>query len=146
MSEKRLVEKLSRTVVIGDGAMGTLLYQHGAFLNTCFDELNLTRPDLIEQIHSEYLDAGCDFVETNTFGANPIKLARFGLAEKCAVINSEAVKIARRAVKNTDAMVAGAVGPLGLDNPLPTPEQAEQTRSAFAAQCGGDINNFIATI
>jgi homocysteine S-methyltransferase len=134
MSENRLVEKLSRTVVIGDGAMGTLLYQHGAFLNTCFDELNLTRPDLIEQIHAEYIAAGCDFIETNTFGANPIKLARFGLAEKCAAINTEAVKIARRAAQNTGAMVAGAVGPLGMDNPLPTPEQAEQTRFAFTAQ------------
>ena len=135
MSENRFLEKLNHGLVIGDGAMGTVLYQHGAFLNTCFDELNLTRPDLIEQIHAEYIAAGCDFIESNTFGANPIKLARFGLAEKCALINREAVKIARRAAQNTGAMVAGAVGPLGLDNPLPTPEQAEQTRSAFTAQC-----------
>ena len=105
MSENRFLEKLNHGLVIGDGAMGTVLYQHGAFLNTCFDELNLTRPDLIEQIHAEYIAAGCDFIESNTFGANPIKLARFGLAEKCALINREAVKIARRAAQNTGAMV-----------------------------------------
>lgn len=135
MSENRLLEKLNRGIVIGDGAMGTLLYQHGAFLNTCFDELNLTRPDLIEQIHTEYTDAGCDFIETNTFGANPVKLARFGLAEKCAVMNSTAVKIARRAVQKTDTLIAGAVGPLGLNNPRPSAEQAEQGRAAYAVQC-----------
>jgi homocysteine S-methyltransferase len=135
MSKNPLTDKLTRGIVIGDGAMGTQLYQHGAFLNTCFDELNLTRPDWIERIHSEYIEAGSDFIETNTFGANPVKLARFGLAEKCAAINTEAVRIARRAAANHEVMVAGAVGPLGLDNPLPTAEQAEQSRAAFAAQC-----------
>ena len=136
MSDNKLLEKLNRGIVIGDGAMGTLLYQHGAFLNTCFDELNLTRPDLIEQIHSEYIEAGSDFVETNTFGANPIKLARFGLAEKCTAINRAAVNIARRAAGSTGVLVAGAIGPLGQDNPLPSAEQADQRRAAFAEQCG----------
>lgn len=135
MPENRLQKKLSRSIVIGDGAMGTLLYQHGAFLNTCFDELNLTRPELIEQIHTEYIAAGCDFIETNTFGANPLKLARFGLAEKCAEINAAAVAIARRAARYTDTLIAGAVGPLGLNIPQPSPEQTAQTRAAFAAQC-----------
>ena len=136
MSENRFLEKLNHGLIIGDGAMGTLLYQQGVFLNTCFDELNLTRPELIEQIHSEYIDAGCDFIETNTFGANPVKLSRFGLAEKCAAINSEAVKIARRAAQKTAALVAGAVGPLGLDNPLPSVEQSLQRRAAYDTQCG----------
>ncbi|HDS85150.1 MAG TPA: bifunctional homocysteine S-methyltransferase/methylenetetrahydrofolate reductase, partial [Phycisphaerales bacterium] len=135
MSKDLLVKKLAQGIVIGDGAMGTQLYQHGAFLNTCFDELNLTRPDLIEQIHADYIKAGCDFIETNTFGANPVKLARFGLAEKCAAINTEAVHIARRAAEHSDVMVAGAVGPLGLDNPLPSAEQAEQSLAAFIFQC-----------
>ncbi len=135
MSHSKLPEKLASGIVIGDGAMGTQLYQHGAFLNTCFDELNLTRPALIERIHRAYIDAGCDFLETNTFGANPIKLTRFGLAEKCAAINTEAVALARRAAGDTDTLVAGAVGPVGLDNPQPPSAQAEQSRQAFDAQC-----------
>ncbi len=135
MSKSLLVEKLAQGIVIGDGAMGTQLYQHGAFLNTCFDELNLTRPDLIEQIHADYIAVGCDFIETNTFGANPVKLARFGLAEKCESINTEAVRIARRAAEHSGVMVAGAVGPLGLDNPLPSAEQAEQSLAVFSRQC-----------
>lgn len=135
MSENRLLDKLSRGIVIGDGAMGTLLYQHGAFLNTCFDELTLTRPDLIEQIHTAYIETGCDFIETNTFGANPIKLARFGLAEKCIEMNTQAVRIARRAAGKTGALVAGAVGPLGLNTPQPSAEQAEQTLAAYLVQC-----------
>ena len=136
MSENRFLEKLNHGLIIGDGAMGTLLYQQGVFLNACFDELNLTRPELIEKIHGQYVEAGCDFIETNTFGANPVKLSRFGLAEKCLAINTEAVNIARRAAHKTSAMVAGAVGPLGLDNPLPSAEQSRQKRAAFDTQCG----------
>ncbi|HIJ69883.1 MAG TPA: bifunctional homocysteine S-methyltransferase/methylenetetrahydrofolate reductase, partial [Planctomycetes bacterium] len=92
-----LSDLLDKKVVIADGAMGTMLYQHGVFINTCYDELNLTKPDLIGKIHTEYVQAGADFIETNTFGANPIKLAQFGLAEKTELINEKAVEIAKNA-------------------------------------------------
>jgi len=136
MPKRRLSERLTQGVLIGDGAMGTQLYQQGVFLNACFDELNLSRPELIGKIHSDYIAAGCDFIETNTFGANPVKLARFGLAEKCTAINTEAVAIARRTAGQSDILIAGAVGPLGLNNPLSSPEQVAQMKDAFAAQLG----------
>jgi len=102
---------LAKKVIVADGAMGTMLYQHGVFVNTCYDELNLTRPDLISKIHTEYVQAGADFIETNTFGANPFKLAQFGLAEKTEQINEKAVEIAKKAA-GTNVLVAGAIGPL----------------------------------
>jgi homocysteine S-methyltransferase len=114
MGKKNLSELLARGVVIGDGAMGTMLYSKGIFVNTCFDELNLTSPSLVKEIHQQYVNAGADFIETNTFGANEFKLARFGLAEKLAQINSAAVKIAKECAGDK-ALVAGAVGPLGID-------------------------------
>ena len=96
MTEKKnLSELLARGVVIGDGAMGTMLYSKGVFVNTCFDELNLTNPNLVKEIHQQYVNAGADFIETNTFGANEFKLARFGLADKVEQINAAAVKITK---------------------------------------------------
>jgi len=106
-----LSDLLIKKVVVADGAMGTMLYQHGVFVNTCYDELNLTRPDLIKQIHAEYVQAGADFIETNTFGANPVKLAQFGLAEKTEQINEKAVEIAKNSA-GKDVLVAGSIGPL----------------------------------
>jgi len=106
-----LSDLLIKKVVVADGAMGTMLYQHGVFVNTCYDELNLTRPDLIGKIHTEYVQAGADFIETNTFGANPVKLAQFGLAEKTEQINEKAVEIAKNSA-GTNVLVAGAIGPL----------------------------------
>ncbi len=130
---KRFLERLGRGVVIGDGAMGTMLYQMGAFLNTCFDELNLTNPKLVGQVHREYVEAGVDFIETNTFGANEFKLGKFGLADKVEEINRAAVAIARGA-GGADMMIAGAMGPLGHELPpygTLTPSQAQQ---AFGRQ------------
>ena len=106
-----LFDLLAKKAVVADGAMGTMLYQCGVFVNTCYDELNLTRPDLISKIHTEYVQAGADFIETNTFGANPVKLAQFGLAEKTEQINEKAVEIAKKAA-GTNVLVAGAIGPL----------------------------------
>ena len=90
-----------------------MLYARGIFLNRCFDELNLTHPDLVAAIHREYLDAGADVIETNTFGANRYKLLTFGLADDLARINEEGAAIARRAASDR-AWVAGSVGPLGV--------------------------------
>ncbi len=114
MSHNDLTNRLHNDVIVADGAMGTMLYQRGVFVNTCFDSLNLSRPDLIEGIHGEYVNAGCDLIETNTFGANRMKLGRFGLAEQCEQINRRGVEIARKAAKQ-EVLVAGSVGPSGCD-------------------------------
>jgi len=93
--------------------MGTMLYSRGVFINRCFDELNLSSPDLVRQIHQDYVKAGAEIVESNTFGANRVRLAGFGVAEKLAAINQAGVRLAREAAKEA-AFVAGAVGPLGV--------------------------------
>jgi homocysteine S-methyltransferase len=111
---KGLKELLAERVVLGDGAMGTMLYEQGIFLNQCFEEVNLTDPDKVRQIHRQYFEAGSDFVETNTFGANEFKLAKYGLAEQTEKINIIAAEIAREAVTG-NALVAGSIGPLGRE-------------------------------
>ncbi len=106
-------EALNERVLVCDGAMGTMLYSKGVFINKSFDALNLTRPDLVEEVHQEYVRAGADIVETNTFGANHIKLGSFGLADSLRAINVEGVRLARRAAGER-AYVAGSIGPLGI--------------------------------
>ena len=93
--------------------MGTRLYDKGVFINRVFDELNLSQPALVKEIHKEYLDAGAKVLETNSFGANRFKLAPHGLADKVEEINLQAVKIARETA-GEDAYVCGSIGPLGL--------------------------------
>lgn len=100
-------------MLVCDGAMGTMLYAKGIFLNRSFDELNLTQPDLVAEVHQAYVRAGADVIETNTFGANRIKLGAFGLAERLHAINLQGAKIARHAARE-QAYVAGALGPLGI--------------------------------
>jgi homocysteine S-methyltransferase len=107
------LEELERRVLVCDGAMGTMLYARGIFLNRSFDELNLTQPDLVAEVHKEYARAGADVIETNTFGANRVKLAAFGLADRVHAINAQGAKIARHAARE-DVYVAGAIGPLGI--------------------------------
>jgi len=123
MAEKKLTELLNKQIVFADGAMGTMLYTKGVFINTCFEELNITNPKLVGQIHDLYIASGSDFIETNTYGANEFKLARFGLAEKTVQINTAAVKIAKQSAANRarsesdgrTILVAGSIGPLGFD-------------------------------
>src|SRR5215213_3014443 len=93
--------------------MGTMLYSRGVFLNRSFDELNITRPELVADVHHAYVRAGADVIETNTFGANRIKLGAFGLADQVHAINLQGAKIARQAARE-QAYVAGAIGPLGI--------------------------------
>jgi methionine synthase I (cobalamin-dependent)/5,10-methylenetetrahydrofolate reductase len=108
---RRLVD--DGRVHLFDGAMGTLLYDRGVFVNVCYDELSLSRPELVRQIHEEYAAAGAEVLETNTFGANPVKLSAFGLDHRTEEINRAAVRLARAAARDV-ALVAGAIGPLGI--------------------------------
>jgi len=112
--ETKLERMLARQVVLGDGAMGTMLYRAGVFLNTCFDELNISNPKLVRKVHDGYVQAGVDFIETNSFGANEFKLSKYGLADRLEQINSAAVEIAAQAA-GEDVMVAGSMGPLGRE-------------------------------
>ncbi|BDH63342.1 bifunctional homocysteine S-methyltransferase/5,10-methylenetetrahydrofolate reductase [Lysinibacillus sp. PLM2] len=103
-----LREALQTKVLTADGAMGTLLYSYG--LDYCHEEMNLTRPELIEKIHSEYIAAGADVIQTNTYGANAIKLARYGLESQVKEINEAAIKIAKKAVLSGDRFIIGSIG------------------------------------
>ena len=119
-----------------DGAMGTMLYGRGMFLNVCYDELNLKQPDLVREIHREYVRAGAELIETNTFGANPVKLATCGLADETERINTVAAGLAREAAGDR-AAVAGAIGPLGVRiEPFGEMSVAE-ARAAFSRQVRG---------
>ena len=122
--------------LVGDGAMGTMLYQKGAFLNTCFEELNCSRPEWIQQVHHAYIEAGCDFIETNTFGANRARLSAFGFGDKLKVINQTGVRLAREAAED-QAFVAGAVGPLGVRIEPLGPTSFAEARALFREQIEG---------
>ena len=126
--------------LLADGAMGTVLYARGIFINRCYDELNLSDPALILSIHEEYLQAGAEILETNTFGANRFRLARHGLAGKVAEINTAGVKLARQAVEHLkekqagEAWVAGSIGPLGVRLEPLGPTSLSEAREAFTEQ------------
>jgi homocysteine S-methyltransferase len=126
--------------VLADGAMGTVLYARGVFINRCFDELNLSDPGMILSVHEEYLQAGAEILETNTFGANRFRLSRHGLSAKVAEINAAGVSLAKQAVAHLkekqagEAWVGGSIGPLGVRlEPLGI-TSLEEARSAFAEQ------------
>jgi homocysteine S-methyltransferase len=123
-------------VHVFDGAMGTLLYGRGVFVNVCYDELNLSRPELVRQIHDEYVAAGAEILETNTFGANPVKLSSYGLDARTGEINRKAVALAREAAGRR-AKVAGAVGPLGIRIEPWGPTSRDETVDLFRQQVQG---------
>lgn len=100
-------------VHVVDGAMGTMLYDKGVFLNTCFDELVIRAPDVVSSVHSAYADAGAEIIETNTFGANPFKLMQYGLSAEVESLNAAAAVLARRAA-GAHCTIVGAIGPLGV--------------------------------
>jgi methionine synthase / methylenetetrahydrofolate reductase(NADPH) len=133
-------EIFSTRPVLADGAMGTVLYARGVFINRCYDELNLSDPNLILSIHEEYLQAGAEIVETNTFGANRFRLARHGLAPKVGEVNAAGVRLARQAVEHLrakqagTAWVAGSVGPLGVRLEPLGKTGLDEARVAFAEQ------------
>ncbi len=132
--------RLKEGPVLCDGAMGTLLYSKGIFINRCYDELNLSQPDLIRSIHAEYLQAGAEVIETNTFGANSFRLARHGLNDHLRDINIAGASLARAAAdheaakKSVSPLVAGSVGPLGIRIEPLGKVAREEARSAFVQQ------------
>ena len=135
MPENPLIARLldPQQVIVFDGAMGTMLYNKGVFINQCYDELNLRAPDLVRDVHKAYKKAGAEVLETNSFGANRIKLEQYGLASQVAEINRAAAKIARE-VADDDVLVAGAVGPLGVRIEPLGPTSLEEARAAFREQ------------
>jgi homocysteine S-methyltransferase len=119
-----------------DGAMGTMLYSRGVFVNVCYDELNLSQPALVQEVHEAYVNAGAEILETNTFGANPVKLSSHGLDDETETINRSAVAIARRAA-NGRALVVGAIGPLGIRLEPWGPTAREEAIGFFSRQVRG---------
>jgi methionine synthase / methylenetetrahydrofolate reductase(NADPH) len=126
--------RIKQSPVLCDGAMGTLLYAKGIFINRSYDELNLSQPDLIRGIHHEYLQAGAEIIETNTFGANSSRLGRHSLADKVRDINRAGVRVAREAAKSFDVWVAGSVGPLGTRIEPLGKTSFQEAREAFRQQ------------
>ena len=133
MAKTKLSKLLSKQVVLADGAMGTMLYQSGVYINACFDELNLSNPKLVTKIHKQYVEAGVDFIETNTFGSNEVKLAKYGLAEQTEKINKAGVELAKKAAGD-NVLVAGAIGPLARDIALYNQISKQQAISAYKKQ------------
>ena len=140
------LEALEDRVLVCDGAMGTMLYAKGIFINKSFDALNVQQPDLVAEVHQEYVRAGADIVETNTFGANRIKLGSFGIAEKLHAINEQGARIARHAARER-AYVAGAIGPLGIRiepwGKTGVDEAREYFREQAQALADGGVDLFI---
>src|SRR4029079_3896544 len=133
---QRLIDPES--LVLFDGAMGTMLYAKGVFINQCSDELNVRAPDLVRDVHRAYVKAGAEVLETNSFGANRLKLAQFGLAAQTFELNKRAAEIAREAAnEGPDVLVAGAVGPLGVRLEPYGPTSAEEAQAIFREQMEG---------
>ncbi len=126
----------SNTTLLADGAMGTVLHARGVGFNQCFDELNLTHPALVADIHREYIEAGAQMVLTNTFGSNRFKLEKHGLEEQVAEINRAGVELARRVVAASfkDVLIAGDIGPLGVRIAPFGRVQLDDARAAFSEQ------------
>ena len=135
-------------IVVFDGAMGTMLYSKGVFINQCYDELNVRAPDLVRDIHRQYVSAGAEVLETNSFGANRVKLAQHGLQDQVKELNRAAAQLAREAAAGR-ALVAGAVGPLGVRLEPYGPTSKDEACSIFREQLeglaegGGGVDVFI---
>ena len=141
MSSRSLADRISDgRVHLFDGAMGTVLYNRGVFVNVCYDGLALENPELVRQIHREYVEAGAEILETNTFGANPVKLSGYGLAEDTEAINRAAASLAREAAAEAgegEVNVVGAIGPLGIRIEPWGPTSEVEAEGHFARQVEG---------
>src|SRR5471030_2826930 len=139
-----LLDILSERIVLGDGATGTYLYDLGVPLNHCLEEVNISQPELLLRLYREYADAGAQVVETNSFGANRVRLARFGLDHQVSEINWRAAQVARDAVKGKrDVFVGGSVGPLSLrpaDGEFSVDDRKALFREQISALLDGGCN------
>ena len=133
MNRKEFNSKISNDIILFDGGMGTELYKKGVFINKCFDELNLTNPNLVKMVHEDYRNAGADVLETNTYGANRPKLTKFMLQDRLYDINFSGAKLARE-IAGDSLLVAGAVGPLGIQMEPLGPLSREEARGYFKEQ------------
>jgi methionine synthase I (cobalamin-dependent)/5,10-methylenetetrahydrofolate reductase len=131
---QNFIERLKHSPVLCDGAMGTLLYAKGIFINRCYDELNVSQPELIRGVHHDYLQAGAEIIETNTFGGNSFRLARHSMADRVREINLAGTYVAREAAKSFDVWVAGSIGPLGVRIEPLGKTSFEEARTAFREQ------------
>jgi homocysteine S-methyltransferase len=131
--------KLRRRPLLLDGAMGTLLYSHGALERQCLDEFVLTRPELVSKIHRDYMEAGADVIETNTFGANRFRLAQYGLEKLAGRLNRRAAQLAREARETSgrEVLIGGSIGPLGPTPGMPNRVHPGIARAAFREQIEG---------
>src|SRR6185369_759960 len=129
-----LLARLKQSPVLCDGATGTLLYAKGIFINRCYEELNVSQPELIRGLHHEYMQAGAEIIETNTFGANSFRLARHSMENRVREINRAGVSLAKEAAKSFDVWVAGSVGPLGVRIEPLGKTSFEEARAAFREQ------------
>jgi methionine synthase I (cobalamin-dependent)/5,10-methylenetetrahydrofolate reductase len=131
-----LLERLTTETILADGAMGTMLHARGVGFDKCFDELNITNPAAVADIHREYIEAGAQLIITNTFGANRFKLGKHGLEDDVTGINRAGVELAKRIVSSSfkDVMIAGDIGPLGVRIAPYGRVKPEEARSAFAEQ------------
>jgi homocysteine S-methyltransferase len=138
------LDRLAQGPVLADGAMGTLLFQKGIPFERCFDELNVTNAALVESIHREYLAAGAELIETNTFGANAIRLSSHGLDDRARVFARQGVKVARNAreIAGAPAFVAGSMGPLGRALEPFGPVRAGEAETAFRAAGRGSARGW----
>lgn len=132
--KKPFVERIKEGIVLGDGAMGTMIYARGVFINRCYDELNVSQPEIIKEIHAAYIEAGAEVIETNTFGANPLLLSTHGLQEKAVQINRRGAELAREVVGERDVYVAGSMGPTGLIVQSGAADAVRRLQEAFATQ------------
>lgn len=137
--EQQFLQLLRQRPMLCDGAMGTLLYARGIPYERCFDELNLSQPELISGIHREYINAGAEVVETNSFGANRIRLAPYNLEDKVRQINHRASRLVQEArdVTGKQVFIAGAVGPTGLPLQAPDEHRLRELRAIFREQIEG---------
>ena len=142
---RRLLDLVGSQVVVFDGGMGTMLYDRGVFISRCFDELNLSDPGLVKSIHADYVEAGADVIETNTFGANAIKLEQHGIRDNLQEINYKGAKLAREVAG--PLLVAGSIGPLGIRiepwGPTSVDEAMELFREQAQALLEGGVDLFV---
>ena len=143
---KPFLEALHDRVFLFDGGIGTELYGRGVFVNRCFDELSLSAPELVRQVHTDYVDVGADVIETNTYGANRVKLSKYGFGEHTLAINLAAARLAREAAGG-NVYVAGAIGPLGIRiepwGPTSVAEAEEFFREQAEALAKGGVDLFV---